>query len=133
MLSPWPSTSWPNHLVRPVTFNATTVSSFLTGEHRPYDRQYGVFDRVRPKKDFAPFKGHWGAWEMAARYSVLDLSDRGIQGGEGRDFTAGLNWYLYPTMRVMFNYVHSGTQDRINPSIDRGRLNIFQMRVQLAF
>ena len=133
MLSPWPSTSWPNHLVRPVTFNATTVSSFLTGEHRPYDRQYGVFDRVRPKKDFAPFKGHWGAWEMAARYSVLDLSDRGIQGGEGRDFTAGLNWYLYPTMRVMFNYVHSVTQDRINPSIDRGRLNIFQMRVQLAF
>jgi phosphate-selective porin OprO/OprP len=108
-------------------------SYFLTGEYRPYDRQYGVFDRVRPKKNFAPGKGQWGAWEMAVRYSVLDLSDRGIQGGEGRDITAGLNWYLYPTMRVMFNYVHSITQDRVNPLIDRGRLNIYQMRVQLAF
>jgi len=108
-------------------------SYFLTGEYRPYDRQYGVFDRVRPKKNFAPGKGQWGAWEMAVRYSVLDLSDRGIQGGEGRDITAGLNWYLYPTMRVMMNYVYSVTQDRVNPPIDRGRLNIYQMRVQLAF
>jgi phosphate-selective porin OprO/OprP len=108
-------------------------SYFLTGEHRPYDRQYGVFDRVRPKKNFAPGKGYWGGWEMAVRYSVLDLSDRGIQGGKGSDFTAGLNWYLYPTMRVMLNYVYSVTQDRANPPIDRGRLNIFQMRVQLAF
>jgi phosphate-selective porin OprO and OprP len=108
-------------------------SYFLTGEHRPYNRQYGAFDQVRPKKVFAPFKGDWGAWEMAVRYSVLDLSDRGIQGGEARDFTAGLNWYLYPTMRVMMNYVYSLTQDRPNPPIDRGRLNIFQMRVQLAF
>jgi phosphate-selective porin OprO/OprP len=108
-------------------------SYFLTGEHRPYDRQYGVFDRVRPKGDFAPAKGQWGAWEAAFRYSVLDLSDRGIRGGKARNFTAGLNWYLYPTMRVMLNYVYSVTQDRINPSIDRGRLNIFQMRIQLAY
>jgi phosphate-selective porin OprO/OprP len=108
-------------------------SFFLTGEHRPYNRQYGTFDRVRPKKDFSPFKGHWGAWEMAVRYSILDLSDRGIQGGNGKDFTAGVNWYLYPTMRVMLNYVQSVTQDRGNPPIDRGRLNIYQMRVQLAF
>jgi phosphate-selective porin OprO/OprP len=64
-------------------------SYFLTGEHRPYDRQYGVFDRVRPKGDFAPAKGQWGAWEAAFRYSVLDLSDRGIQGGKARNFTAG--------------------------------------------
>jgi phosphate-selective porin OprO/OprP len=78
-------------------------SYFLTGEHRPYDRQYGVFERVRPKKNFAPGKGYWGGWEMAVRYSALDLSDRGIQGGKGSDFTAGLNWYLYPTMRVMLN------------------------------
>ena len=108
-------------------------SYFLTGEHRPYDRQYGVFDRVRPKKNFAPFKGHWGAWEIAVRYSVLDLSDRGIQGGEGRDITAGLNWYLYPTMRLMFNYVYSEVKNRIDPPIDTGRANIFQMRIQLAF
>jgi phosphate-selective porin OprO/OprP len=108
-------------------------SYFLTGEHRPYNRQNGAFYQVRPKKDFAPGKGQWGAWEMAVRYSVLELSDRGIQGGEGRGITAGLNWYLYPTMRVMLNYVYSVTQDRVNPPIDRGVLNLYQMRVQLAF
>lgn len=70
---------------------------------------------------------------MAFRYSALDLSDRGIQGGKGRDFTAGLNWYLYPTMRVMVNCVYSVTQDRVNSPIDRRRLNIHQMRIQLAF
>ena len=70
---------------------------------------------------------------MAVRHSVLDLNDRGIQGGRGKDFTAGLNWYLFPTMRVMLNYVHSVTEDRGNPPINRGRLNIYQMRVQLAF
>ena len=108
-------------------------SYFLTGEHRPYDRQNGVFDRVRPKKNFAPGNGHWGAWEVGVRYSVLDLNDRGIHGGEGRDLTAGLNWYLYPTMRVMANYVYSRMKDRANPPFDSGRLNIFQMRIQLAF
>ena len=108
-------------------------SYFLTGEHRPYDRLNGVFDRVRPKNNFDPGNGHWGAWEMGVRYSVLDLNDRGIHGGEGRDLTAGLNWYLYPTMRVMANYVYSRTKDRANPPIDSGRLNIFQMRIQLAF
>jgi len=108
-------------------------SFFLTGEHRPYDRKNGVFDRVRPKRDFAPWNGQWGAWEMAFRYSVLDLSDRGLQGGKGRNLTAGLNWYLYPTMRVMLNYVYSVTQDRANPPIDQGLLNIYQLRIQLAF
>jgi len=108
-------------------------SYFLTGEHRPYDRQNGVFDRVRPKKNFAPGEGKWGAWEVGVRYSVLDLNDRGIQGGEGRDLTVGLNWYLYPTTRVMFNYVYSIVKDRVNPSIDQGKLNLFQVRVQLAF
>jgi phosphate-selective porin OprO/OprP len=108
-------------------------SFFLTGEHRPYDRQNGVFARVRPKKNFDPGSWHGGAWEVGARYSVLDLNDRGIQGGESHDLTAGLNWYLYPTMRVMFNYVYSIMKDRVNPSFDRGRLSIFQMRVQLDF
>lgn len=88
---------------------------------------------MRLKKNFALGNGHWGAWELGVRYSILNLNDGEIHGGEGRDLTGGLNWYLYPTLRVMLNYVYSIMKDRLNPSIDRGKLNIFQMRVQLAF
>jgi phosphate-selective porin OprO/OprP len=67
------------------------------------------------------------------RYSALDLNDQLIQGGKQRDFTAGLNWYLYPTVRMMFDYVHSTVEDRLIPPVDRGNLDTFQMRLQFVF
>ncbi|MFM7833383.1 MAG: OprO/OprP family phosphate-selective porin, partial [Planctomycetaceae bacterium] len=51
---------------------------FLTGEHRPYDRKLGTIDRVIPKENFGyNAAGGAGAWEVAARFSWLDLSDTG--------------------------------------------------------
>jgi phosphate-selective porin OprO/OprP len=50
------------------------VSYFLTGETRPY--KDGVFQRVHVKNPVTWSKGTgWGAWQIAARYDVLDLSD----------------------------------------------------------
>jgi phosphate-selective porin OprO/OprP len=50
------------------------ASLFLTGETRPY--KDGVFQRVKVKN---PVKwgggGGWGAWQIAGRYDVLNLSD----------------------------------------------------------
>jgi len=67
---------------------------FLTGEHRPYDRKLGTIDRVIPKENFGyNAAGGAGAWEVAARFSWLDLSDNGIHGGQLTDWTAGVNWY----------------------------------------
>ena len=83
------------------------VSYFLTGEHRQYDKAKGIFSMLRPYKNFS-FNDHsFGAWEIAARYSYLDLKDDGINGGELNDATLGLNWYLNPNMRIMGNYIHS--------------------------
>ena len=58
------------------------VSYFLTGENRPYNRKMGVFDRVRPYENFfrvrtsdgctAPGSG---AWEVAYRFSYIDMLD----------------------------------------------------------
>src|SRR5262249_2419893 len=48
-------------------------SYVLTGESRPYRPAYGVFDRVKPKNNFLDGKGSLGAWEVAARYSFIDL------------------------------------------------------------
>ena len=55
---------------------------FLTGEHAKYLKQAGVFDyNVNP---FTPFFGTgrkgrirgWGAWELAFRWSYVDLANR---------------------------------------------------------
>jgi phosphate-selective porin OprO/OprP len=88
------------------------ASWFLTGEHKNYELGKGRFGRVKPKANFDPADGGWGAWEIAARYSYLDLDDRNIEGGVLWDVTAGLNWYLYPNFRWMLNYVHGDVRQR---------------------
>jgi phosphate-selective porin OprO/OprP len=117
------------------------VSYFLTGEQRAYDLGNGRFGRVRPRANFNPTQGDWGAWEIAARYSYLDLNDGDLTGGRLWDLTAGINWYLYPNLRLMFNYVYADLDDRVstNPAAPPATLgvsgagNIFQMRAQIDF
>lgn len=82
------------------------ASYFLTGEHRPYKTSSGAFDRVTPKNDFDA-KGGWGALEFAARYSLIDLNDEDVNGGEMQNVTVGINWYLNSNVRIMFNYVRA--------------------------
>lgn len=52
------------------------VGWFLTGEHRPYDRKAGAIDRVMPFHSVSKCGGGWGAWEIAGRWSYLDVTDR---------------------------------------------------------
>lgn len=89
---------------------------FLTGEHRPYNRQRGTWDRIKPHQNFFlveqcddSIARGWGAWEVAARYSYCDLTDTNVVdpvfGGVGRNVTFGLNWHLNPYTKVQFNYV----------------------------
>lgn len=100
------------------------ASYFLTGEHRKYKPSAGAFSRVKPNKNFG--SGGWGAWEVAARYSSVDLSDSGISGGELDNITAGLNWYLNPNTRLMWNYVRADKDDV-------GKANMLLMRLQIDF
>jgi phosphate-selective porin OprO/OprP len=112
------------------------LSWFLTGERRPYDLGKGRFGRLVPKASFDPAAGGWGAWEIAARYSYLDLADAGVQGGEQWDVTGGLNWYLFPNMRIMLNYVHFDVSDRLlvagDPDVD-GHGDLVETRLQVDF
>ncbi len=102
-------------------------SYFLTGEHRPYNKKTGAFGRVKPKKNYSSKPdGGKGAWELAARYSYLDLDDKSVNGGRLQDFTFGVNWYLNPNTRVMWNYVFADLADG-------GDADIFQMRIQIDF
>lgn len=88
---------------------------FLTGEIRPYNRTHGVFGRVKPRRDCGPCCGI-GAWELAARWSHIDLNDGNIAGGRLNDLTAGLNWYLNARTKFQFNYVHAFLNDSFGDS-----------------
>jgi phosphate-selective porin OprO/OprP len=128
------------------------LSYFLTGENRPYNRKTGAFDRVRPYTNFFRVRTQddgiqtgWGAWELAYRYSYASLFDedlvrteRTLGLGRASDHTIGLNWYLNPYCRIMWNYVFT-TFDRINtagtvnttPALTTDmRVNTFEMRAQ---
>ncbi|GAB4127183.1 MAG: hypothetical protein Kow0040_00510 [Thermogutta sp.] len=116
------------------------MSYFLTGEHRPYDRKKGAFSRVKPFENFfrvrtcdGNIEMGKGAWELAYRYSWLDLddADAGVFGGNSSDHTVGVNWYLNPYTRLMFNYVYAQVSPaNNNPDSD---LSVFQMRAQFDF
>ena len=83
-------------------------SYFLTGESRAYKASSGTFDKVKPKKNFGFGEGSgMGAWEVAARWSSLDLDDGTVNGGDQDSITVGVNWYLNPNMKVMLNYIHA--------------------------
>jgi len=101
-------------------------SFFVTGEHRSYRASEAAFSRIRPRKSFISKSGGPGAWELAVRYSKLDLEDAPIHGGQLKDWTAGLNWYLNPNSRIMWNYVRADLENR-------GTADIFQMRFQVDF
>ncbi len=113
-------------------YNGYYVSAayVLTGEARKYDFASGTFAGVAPHSKR-------GAWEVAARYSYVDLSDDGVSlpvgsssvapGGE-HDLTLGVTWYVNKNVRFMANYVHA--------NIDRNgsgehKLNIFGIRSQV--
>ena len=101
------------------------VSYFLTGESKSYKNSLSGFGRVTPKNNYG--ENGWGAFEIAARVSQMDLSsaDSGIL----NDITLGLNWYLNPNTRVILNYVMGemtkGTEVITEKSV--------MMRVQLDF
>ncbi|HYC03936.1 MAG TPA: porin [Azospirillaceae bacterium] len=99
---------------------------FITGERRPYNIKGGNFQGPKVQWPFRTSGGYGpGAWELAARYSVIDLVDldggvgvttplanvtptsgfrTGGTPGEQEVITLGLNWYLNSAVRLMFNY-----------------------------
>lgn len=104
------------------------ASCIVTGEHRPYRTKTGVFGNPKPGSNFDAEKGTWGAIELVGRYSTLDLTDGMVTGGDVDSISGGVNWYLNPNARIMFNYVHSEYDEGIS-----GDSDAFQMRFQFNF
>ncbi len=89
------------------------ASWVITGERHGYNKSSAAF--TAPTPDSTIEKGGTGAWELAARYSDLDLNDRaglagiaapigGIRGGEQKIWTAGINWYPDSFFKFALDY-----------------------------
>lgn len=91
----------------------------LTGEHITYTRRTGTINRVTPYENFflvdrccgGTGRG-WGAWQIAARYSYLDLTDADITGGIGNSTTMALNWWWTPYSKLQFNAIYFDEHNR---------------------
>jgi phosphate-selective porin OprO/OprP len=104
------------------------VSWTLTGESRLYNPQAGAYFRIRPKHPFSIADGGWGAWEVAARVSYVDLNSNfpggavladdpaAIDGGIQRIYSLGLNWYPNDLVRFMLDYSHVD-YDKVNGAV----------------
>ncbi|WP_372786596.1 porin [Phenylobacterium sp.] len=123
----------------------------LTGENRPYNPAEGRFDAPKMNYNFNPAAGTWGAFELAARYSDLDLNyhDCGaghaipaspaacfdaVRGGEQKISTIGLNWYLNPDIRFMLDYQHVDVNRFNAAGLQVGqKYNALALRSQFTF
>jgi phosphate-selective porin OprO and OprP len=113
----------------------------LTGETRPYNAASASYGGIAPANPFSLSGGGWGAWEIAGRYSTIDLNDQvgaatGIAGGRQTIYTLALNWYANRNVRLMLDFLHGDIAKQLSPTnfTDTGsKFNALAMRTQVAF
>ncbi len=120
----------------------------LTGENRAYDRRMGTLAREYYGKSGPYSTATWirddegalccgkGAWEIAARYSYVNLNDgtglNRIQGGIMDGVSVALNWYLNNNLNVMFDWVYDNRYD-VPTTTTPGYTDGFGVEVQFQF
>jgi phosphate-selective porin OprO/OprP len=129
------------------------VAWTLTGEAHRYNPQSATYARISPARPFSLRDGGWGAWELAARASYVDLDSHfqpgtllsadpaAVDGGRQRGYTLGLNWYPNDLVRLLLDYNHVD-YDKANGVAVKGvalgdpvgaRLDAVSLRVQVSY
>lgn len=123
----------------------------LTGEDASYKS-------VKPKVNFDPLNGTWGAFELTARYGQLDVDDDAFSGittataagglgtafadprqaaSEARSWGTGLNWYFNKNFKLNLNYEHTwfegGGGGTVRSPRDRETEKVVLTRVQIVY
>lgn len=144
-----------NSVVGPVFYHGAygQIAYRLTGEHRAYDKQMGALGKLVPKRDFIPLNKEcvagWGAWEIAARWSIIDLRNPNkldghyynaatntftgtSKAGNGilQDTTIGITWFLNTHTKIQGNWIHAMLD---NSARGWSQADLFVSRVQVDF
>ena len=110
------------------------ASYVLTGEQRKYNPVTGSYGGINPKDPVNWDHHGFGAWEVAARYSQMTLNDLNVVGGELRNTTVAVNWYVNQNMRFMFDWIHGKVDKTTAANANIGAsYDVFAMRTQVAF
>lgn len=99
----------------------------LTGEHRTYSQSAGVFKDPKPAGDN-------GAWEVAARYTSVDLTRKGnaVNGGKAKTWTLGANWFVTDQLKLQANYTRTKFSFAPTVAADR-KVGGFGLGMQFLF
>ncbi len=121
-------------VTRPIANHAMEITTalYLTGEP-------GGIGVTRPKKPFDPSAGQWGALQVLARFSHLEvdgdvfLNGLAAAGASGRadQWTGALNWY--PTAFTKWYVTYERTTFDKAAAGSRPIENVILFRAQLAF
>jgi phosphate-selective porin OprO/OprP len=109
-----------------------TASWYVTGEP-------GGIGVTRPRKPFDPSAGHWGAAQVVARFSHLEVAGDAFlyglaaSGASGRadQWTVGFNWFPTAFTKWYANYERTTFDQNVAGS--RPVENVILLRAQLAF
>jgi phosphate-selective porin OprO/OprP len=114
------------------------VTYSLTGETHAYDPTTASFRGLRPAHPLG--EGGWGAWEILARYSNIDLDFQptksaatgGVAGGNQNVWTVGVNWY--PTTGIRFALDYYNIQAKhVNAPANNISADAVGIRTQVSF
>lgn len=94
---------------------------------------------VRPRANFDFGGGHYGAFQIAARYHALTVDDRAFalnlaaagSSAKAEAWTAALNWYLTPNFKYVVNFERTVFDD--GAELARRSENAVVFRTQVNF
>jgi len=111
-----------------------TASQVLTGESPS-------LKGIKPLRSFDPSKGAWGAVELVARYSSLEIdanafdagyADRKKSASAADAVGVGINWYVTRNAKLALQYEQTAFTDGASDG-DRDDEQVVIARAQLAF
>lgn len=145
-----------------------TISYMLTGEDNVFLRQ-GIKPRhefdpmygVRPNHPFDPAEGHWGAFQVQARWTemsfdqdvfknfgsanspIYPFADPRNSVSQANTWAIGINWWLNPNIKLMANYSQTSFNGGAAVVNSAGAITpyarslemekVWQTRIQLGF
>lgn len=149
--------NWVESAGGPVFYNGAygEILYRLTGEYRTYDRKLATLKNPIPHEEFISYTGDnpgirgWGAWEVGARWSFVDLRNPdSLNGhyynsatntfnttskagnGQLNESTVGLTWFLNQHTKWQFNWIHAMLD---NTAKGNSHADLFVSRVQVDF